>query len=54
VAGANLHSLIASAKQHRLDPFAYLRDLLARIPSPPHRAIAQLFPNHSKIPTAQP
>jgi hypothetical protein len=42
---ATLYSLIASAKHNRLDPFAYLRDLLTRIPTHPHRQIDQLFPD---------
>ena len=38
-------SLIASAKRHGLDPFAYLRDLLRRIPTHPNRDIEALFPD---------
>ncbi len=38
-------SLIASAKRHGLDPFAYLRDLLRRIPTHPNRDIESLLPN---------
>jgi len=38
-------SLIASARRHGLDPFAYLRDLLRRIPSHPNRDIDALFPD---------
>ena len=38
-------SLIASAKRHGLDPFAYLRDLLRRIPTHPNRDIQSLFPD---------
>lgn len=38
-------SLIASAKRHGLDPFAYLRDLLRRIPTHPNRDIESLFPD---------
>ncbi len=47
-AAAILYSLIASAKRHSLDPFAYLCDLLTRIPTHPHRQIDQLFPNNWK------
>ena len=47
-AAATLYSLIASAKRNTLDPFAYLRDLLARIPTHPQRDIAQLFPDRWK------
>jgi transposase len=53
-AAAILYSLIASAKRHGLDPFAYLRDLLARIPTHPQRDIEQLFPNNWKALDAQP
>ena len=38
-------SLIASAKRHGLDPFAYLRDLLRRIPTHPNRDIENLLPD---------
>jgi len=41
-------SLIASARRHGLDPFAYLRDLLARIPTHPNRRIHELFPDNWK------
>lgn len=37
--------LIASAKRHGLDPFAYLRDLLRRIPTHPNRNIESLLPD---------
>ena len=47
-AGAILYSLIASAKRHGLDPFAYLRDLLALIPTFPHKSIGLLFPDKWK------
>jgi len=41
-------SLIASARRHNLDPFAYLQDLLTRIPTHPNRQIHELFPDHWK------
>jgi transposase len=41
-------SLIASARRHNLDPFAYLRDLLARIPTHPNRQLRDLLPNRWK------
>ena len=53
-AAATLYSLIASAKRNTLDPFAYLRDLLARIPTHPQRDIAQLFPDRWKTLAPQP
>lgn len=42
-------SLIASARRHDIDPFAYLRDLLERIPTHPNRQIDQLFPDNWKV-----
>ena len=45
---AILYSLVESARRHRLDPFAYLRDLLTRIPTHPHKAIAELLPGRWK------
>jgi transposase len=47
-AAAILYSLIQSAKRHGLDPFAYLRDLLARLPTHPQRDIQALLPDHWK------
>lgn len=41
-------SLIASARRHNLDPFAYLKDLPAHIPTHPNRQIHELFPDHWK------
>jgi len=48
-AAAVLFSLVQSARRHGLDPFVYLRDLLARIPTHPHSSIHELFPDHWKI-----
>lgn len=51
-AAAVLYSLIASAKQNGLDPFAYLRDLLIRVPTHPYPQIHQLLPNNwTTLPT---
>ena len=47
-AAATLYSLIETAKRHQLDPFAYLRDLLTRIPTHPNRRIHELTPDHWK------
>ena len=41
-------SLIASAKRHNLDPFAYLRDLLQRIPTHLNQKIQDLLPDRWK------
>ena len=48
-AAATLYSLIESAKRHQLDPFAYLRDLLTRIPTQPSSPIQELFPDNWKV-----
>lgn len=47
-AAATLYSLIQSAKRHGIDPFAYLRDLLTRIPTHPNSRIDELFPDRWK------
>src|SRR5882672_1377091 len=43
---AAIMSLIGSAKMNDLDPYAYLSDVLARLPTHPARRIAELLPNH--------
>lgn len=48
-AAATLYSLIESAKRHKLDPFAYLRDLLRRVSTHPQKDIAQLLPDRWKL-----
>lgn len=47
-AAAIFYSLISSAKRHRHDPFAYLRDLFLRIPTHPFKAIGELLPDRWK------
>ena len=47
---ATLYSLIASAERHGIDPQAYLRGVLARIPAMPVSQLERLLPdvwNHS-------
>lgn len=41
---AILYSLICTCKHHGIDPFAYLRDVLRRLPTHPPEAIAELSP----------
>lgn len=41
---AIIYSLIATCKHHGIDPFAYLRDVLRRLPTHPSDAIAELSP----------
>ena len=38
-------SLIGSAKMNDLDPYAYLRDVLERLPTHPASRIAELLPH---------
>jgi transposase len=45
---AVLYSLIATAKRHKLDPFAYLRDVIGRISDHPANQIEALLPDHWK------
>jgi len=47
-AAAICYSLVASARRHGLDPFAYLRDLLTRLPTHPQSRIQEFFPNNWK------
>jgi hypothetical protein len=42
---AVLSSLIASAKRHHIDPFAYLRDVFARISALPRNRLEELLPD---------
>ena len=43
---AILFSFIATCQRHRVEPFAYLRDVLTRIAAHPHNRLADLLPNH--------
>jgi transposase len=45
---AILYSVIATCKAHGLDPWAYLRDVLERIPTHPNRRRAELLPRNWK------
>jgi hypothetical protein len=45
---AILYSIVATCKAHRLDPWAYLRDVLKRIPTHPDRRRAELLPRNWK------
>jgi len=49
---AILYSVVATCKAHGLDPWAYLRDVLERIPTHPNRRRAELLPRHWTAPTA--
>lgn len=45
---AILFSLIATCQRHKLDPFAYLRDVLTRIAAHPMNRLAELLPQQWK------
>jgi hypothetical protein len=42
---ATLFSLIATCQRHRVEPFAYLRDVLTRIPATPVTELDQFLPD---------
>jgi transposase len=46
--GAVLASLVASCKRHRVDPFAYLRDMLTRIAATPVSQLDEFLPDRWK------
>jgi len=41
---AIVYSLVATAKQHHIEPFAYLKDVISRIADHPHTRLAELLP----------
>jgi hypothetical protein len=47
--GAVLSTLIATCKRLRIDPFAYLRDLFARIAAHPQTRIDELLPDRWQL-----
>ncbi len=46
---AALFSIIATCERHKLDPFAYLTDVLTRIAATPVSQLDQLLPNRWKL-----
>ncbi|MGC8553615.1 MAG: IS66 family transposase [Phycisphaerae bacterium] len=42
---AVLYSLISSCKRHKVEPWAYLRDVLTRIPQTPAEKLGDLLPD---------
>jgi transposase len=48
---AAVMSLIYSAKLNRLDPYAYLRDVLERLPTHPASRVDELLPHRWTVPT---
>lgn len=47
-AAAIFYTLIESAKRAGIDPLAYLRDILTRLPAHPHKQIGELLPDNWK------
>jgi transposase len=43
---AIIYSLVATAKLHNVEPFAYLKDLLTRLPDHPHHKLAEVLPQN--------
>jgi hypothetical protein len=39
------YSVVASCKRHHADPFAYLKDILERLPVPPAEQLGELRPD---------
>lgn len=50
---AVLSSLVATAKRHHIDPFAYLRQVLARISAHPQHRLEELLPDKWKAAQAR-
>jgi hypothetical protein len=40
-----LYSLVAGCKRHHVDPFAYLKDVVERLPTHPTKALGELLPD---------
>ena len=43
---AIIYSLVAGAQLHSLEPFEYLRDVIARLPEHPHKRLDELLPQN--------
>ena len=50
---AILYSLISTCKRHKIEPWAYLRDVLARIPQQPADKLDELLPDQWKAEQSQ-
>ena len=44
MAAATMYSLVATCKLHRIEPFAYLKDVLGRIRNHRMDSLAELLP----------
>ena len=51
---ALIYSLIETCKLNGMDPYAYLKDILARLPTHPHRQLDELLPWRWKSQTLEP
>ena len=49
---AVLFSLVSSGQRHGHDPFAYLRDVLTRLPNLPRERLSELLPDRWSLPQA--
>ncbi|MCG3158175.1 MAG: IS66 family transposase ISPto8 [bacterium] len=49
---AVIYTLLATAKLHQVEPFAYLRDILNRLPDHPINKIAELLPQNWRTPNS--
>ncbi|MDZ7394212.1 MAG: transposase, partial [candidate division KSB1 bacterium] len=49
---AMIYTLVATAKLHQVEPLAYLRDILSRLPDHPITQIAALLPQNWRTPTS--
>jgi len=49
---ADIMSLLQTAKLNGLEPMAYLKDVLQRLPTHPYSRISELLPTHWKAPVA--
>ena len=49
---ADIMSLLQTAKLNGLEPMAYLKDVLQRLPTHPYSRISELLPTHWKAPAA--
>ena len=46
---AVLYSMVATCRRHGLDPFAYLKDVIARLSDHPANRIDELLPDQKKL-----
>ncbi len=49
---AIIYTLLATAKLYQVEPFAYLRDMLNRLPDHPINKIAELLPQNWRTPNS--